>query len=212
MISLDLLASSERSVHATMGQHVLHPETALPTPFKLYILMLSKIRTGESSSASSETPLIQPLHIVAPYLAAVIAMVALCAPSLFCKVRKRKESLMFLMSLLLMLVVYYALVVVCTAVRPHCAQHVAVISAIHVLYTATVRLELHLVDDVVYMQRLVVSACTLVLVCLMYAAWTLLPVSKVDDVELLAVLFITETLGWALKPIYSAFFWVCKSA
>ena len=160
---------------------------------------------------SRDTTSIEPMHMVAPYIVVASVMVALCAPSIIWKVRKRRESLIFIMSLFFMLVVYYAMVVVCVSIRPHCASHIAVLSAIHVVYTVSVRLQVELTDDVVYMQRMVVSMCSLGLVCLLYAAWSLLPLSNVSDWELLVLLFIAETLGWTLQPIYKCAFWISKT-
>ena len=195
-----------------MRQELLHPETALPTPLKLYIVFVTKIASLNPSREDPDVPKqLEPLHMVAPYIAAASVVVALCAPSIFCKVRRRKESLMFLMSLFVMLVVYYAMVVICTSLRPQCASHVAVLSAIHVLYTVSIRLQIELTEDVVYMQRTVVSVCTLTLVCLLYAAWSLLPSAEISDLELLVLLFVAETLGWSLQPIYRTVFWLMKS-
>ena len=73
------------------------------------------------------------------------------------------------------------------------------------------KLQIELTEDVVYMQRMVVSVCTLTLVCLLYAAWSLLPSAKISDLELLVLLFVSETLGWSLQPIYRTVFWLMKS-
>jgi hypothetical protein len=196
----------------TMRQQLLHPEIALPSPFKLYIIFLTKIGSLHPSGATPDIEQhIEPIHMVAPYIAIASVILALCTPSIFCRVRKRKESIIFLISLFVMLVVYYALVVICTSVRPQCASHIAVLSAIHVLYTVSVRLQVELADDVVYMQPVVVSACTLSLVCLLYAASSLIPLAKVTDFELLVLLFLAETLGWTLKPMYKAVYWLLKT-